>query len=70
MAHGYSSASYKNWEICGSQSEDLEKLKISCFPCVTISVLEVKGKGFIIIYNLCWVVLLEGGEIYNSSLAL
>ena len=50
MAHGYNSVSYGNSEICGSKYEDLEKLKISCFSCVAVSVLEVNGMGFKIIY--------------------
>ena len=50
MALSYRSASYRNWEICGSKSDDLEALWNFLFPCVTISVLEVNGKGFIVIY--------------------
>jgi hypothetical protein len=52
LALSHRSVSYRSWEICGSKSEDLEKLKISGFSCVTVSVLEVNGKGFKVIYKI------------------
>ena len=70
MALGYSSVSYRIWELGSSVREGLEALWNFLFSCVTISVLDVNGKGFNVIYNLCWVVLLVGGEICNSSIAL
>ena len=60
LAHSYNSVSYRNCEICGAKSEDLEKLKISCFSCVTIFVLEVNGKGFKVICKFVLVCFVNG----------
>ena len=43
-----------------SKSDDLEKLKISCFFCVTVFVLEVNGKGFNVIYKFVLGCFVEG----------